>query len=220
MYATILYRAFAPDPAHAQRLIAQSAALIRRPNSGHAYSAVIGAVFSYASGGPVAALIEGDYGQRMWDAWRVDDSVQTQAAFCALARRARCSALMGPLSWALAEADLSALREVSSHYERAVDHREAERSFLRQAEETLRPLVERAAHTRLAEALARGPFHAYIKPAEAWTQASASWRWIKRHTTATSFPFIRLGVDIYKAFAYEVGQPTDPTWYALVRYHY
>ncbi|MDH3323711.1 MAG: hypothetical protein OEM04_12015, partial [Flavobacteriaceae bacterium] len=93
-----------------------------------------------------------------------------------------------------------------------INDRESERGFLRRAEPILSPLA--LTKWKLSDHEKRETFEDY------WKEHTSIWRSVKRHTSSFSFPFIRAGIDIYSAFAFDVGPEDDPVWYSNVYYHY
>jgi hypothetical protein len=201
MYAWFVYRMRAARPEEVVLAIDKNATQIRRPGSGHAYGHLVVNVSRFdPARGRVVELRDAHFDARPDAFWH---ALTTEAAVLDLVRERRRRSLFG--SGAPADAPLGALlAELAARYAPVWD-RAAERALLREGE---------ARVAALAPTLA-------APEAAAVHDRVAVWKWTKRHTSATSFPFLRPGIDVYKADGFDLGgDEAQPRWYAIAGFHY
>jgi hypothetical protein len=195
VYAWFLYRARAPSPTAVVAAIARNAGHIARPNSGHVYWHDVVYVIRY-DGDRLIVGHRDRYTEGkacFWDAYRGEADVLAEV------HERRRRDLFGPGTAAPTTPYLALLNELYGRYA-AVHDREAERALLREGEARLRSIEA---------------------PPGAADFVTARWRWTKRHTSPSSFPFIRPGIDVYKASGFDLhGDGAHPRWYAVARFKY
>jgi hypothetical protein len=209
MYAWVGYRVRAKDSKSVINLIEHYSEVIRRPNSGHAYGFIISSIFKYQDNStPVFGHLH-DYRKNEELEWIKE--VNTEYKFLEIIKHLRMRQLLFRFYHFLGDENKSVVDQLCSDYQ-SVSERELERAFLRKAVATLVPFAK-----KMWQQKNEGRYDCFE---EFWKEYTSDWRSIKRHTSSFSFPFIRPGVDIYKAFAYEIGNNEDPIWYSNVYYHY
>ncbi|AKF06022.1 hypothetical protein [Sandaracinus amylolyticus] len=195
MWAHFIYRVHAASVGGVGRAIARNAELIARPNSGHSYGHVVEHVCRYEGARRVVMLDRDPHRAAYWHSLASEEDVLR------LVHERRGNTLFGR-GTATDTPYAALMTELRARY-RAVGTREEERALLREAEARAEPLVV-SEETRTT-----------------WRVLLARWKWTKRHTSATSFPFLRAGIDVYKADGFELGTPGAGTaFYAFALFHY
>ncbi|UJR81285.1 hypothetical protein [Sandaracinus amylolyticus] len=202
MWAHFIYRVHATSLAEVERAIARNAELIARPKSGHSYGYVLEHVCRFDGARKSVVLDRDPHRPAYWHSLASEEDVLR------LVHERRGNGLFGRGTATDTTPPAALMAELRVRH-RAVWTREEERALLREAEERARvwALDE--------EPLRSSPW------ASIWGLMRARWKWTKRHTSATSFPFIRAGIDVYKADGFELGTPGAGTaFYAFALFHY
>lgn len=211
MWDWFIYRMRATNADEVVNAIAQNAEQIRRPNSGHSYHHVVVNVTHYRDGCIPELGYEDKACHREPQAWR--HRFKTEQDILKVVHSRRKSKIFGRFLY-MDELVLTTTAQLQQQYDQ-VWNRETERLFLRECEQCLRPQCyqfwQDSSNSSPAQVL---PFE------QLWHDTTTWWRWIKRYTSATSFPFIRPGLDAYKSDGFDLHGDTGKVWYAIVRFQY
>jgi len=194
MRAWFIYRMRARTPGAFIAAIARNAGQIKRPNSWHSYFHLVVHVCRYEGDERIVGHSDADFdtGSAFWSAYR------TEADVLAAVHDRRRQSLFGIGIAGAPPTPYSALMDELRERYAMVRDRESERALLREGEARL-------------SALGIG----------GKADPLPIWKWTKRHTSPTSFPFLRPGIDVYKAEGFDLhGNPVHPRWYAIVSFHY
>ncbi len=221
MWDWLTYKIRAKNPAAAIDLIDRHAELIEIKNSGHVYSHTVVSVIRYrnilGADDRIIGYVDPYYWQRS-DFWF--KQLQTEKQLLDLVYLMRKNYLFGSMPGCCWHRDLSAtnehilafdrrLKDIEKSYDTVID-RDTERRFLADGDRQLRPLFWQCPR--------RDPA---LSIESEWHYITRYWRWMKRNTSRSSFPFIRPGLDIIKTFnAIDLGGDEGKIWYATALFHY
>jgi hypothetical protein len=223
MWSWFIYKVQSPNIAAAIESIDRDAARMKYKKPIHAYSHSIVSVLNYPDRDAISRQPQGyrdnHYSDKP-DFW--GHQLQTERDIIDLVHRERQNYLFNPLlSQCWARAVVLPNLEIETfdrHVDRikqqylTVNDRDTERQFLATVDRQLYPLFLECPPTYT---------HYWESAAAQWRYLTKNQRWLKRHTSLTSFPFMRPGLDVIKTFEYlDLGGELGKQWYALVSFHY
>lgn len=203
MRQAMIFRMRAPAAQAVVEAIARALEQMRRPNSGHSFGHTVVNVTHYPGAGSRELGYEDDHFNRnpaaFWHAYA------SEADVLADVQSLRGGFLFGALRYAIPELTPTIERWIAAHV--LVADRAAERRFLGECAAELRPLFESAGGVSAGHS--------------AWADLTRAWRWANRYASGRSFPFLRPGLDVVKAYTgFDLHGEHGKIWYAIARVHF